>query len=315
LFLEDALKEYLYHCQAKGFTPKTMKNKRQELKQLKHYLINKRGITYLENVTTYDLKAYIRQKSKSGLQPQSIVSMFKMIAAFFSWCEKEEYLKENIAKKVETPKVPKKILKGFTPQDVQAMISAFTYKNYIDARNKAIIAMLADCGLRAMELRGLVNQNVKETSILVNGKGNKERLIFISPALKKILIKYERIKRQHFKDKITTNHYFLSYKGTELSHVGLDNVIKLAGEKAGIKGKRISPHSYRHFFSVQCILNGIDIYTLSKLLGHSEVSTTQRYLQSLEDFELIKKAMPSSPLMNIGRMNYERMQDNPYLQL
>jgi integrase/recombinase XerD len=191
-------------------------------------------------------------------------------------------------------------LKGFTVGEVKAMIEVFTYKNYFEARNKAIIAVLADCGLRAMELRGLLSVNVKETTILVNGKGNKERYIFISPALKRILIRYERIKRQHFKDKITTDHYFLSYKGSEISHVGLDNVIKEAGKRAGIVNKRVSPHTYRHFFSVQCILNGIGIYTLSKLLGHSEISTTQRYLQSLEDFELIKKAMPCSPLMNMG---------------
>ncbi|MCM3394828.1 MULTISPECIES: tyrosine-type recombinase/integrase [Cytobacillus] len=306
MFLEDVLKEYIYHCMAKGYPPKTMKNKRQELKQLKEYLVERRGINELESVTPFDLKAYVRFKQQAGLQPQSIVSMFKMIKAFFSWCEKEGYLKENIAKRVETPKVPKKVLKGFNASDIQAMIDAFTFKNYIEARNKAIIAMLADCGLRAMELRGLLNVNVKETSILVNGKGNKERLIFVSPALKRILIKYERVKTQHFKDKITTDHYFLSYKGTELSHVGLDNVIKLAGNKAGVEGKRISPHSFRHFFATQFLLNAnfhgnVDIYTLSKLLGHSEISTTQRYLSTLEDFELIKKAMPSSPLMNMNR--------------
>ncbi|MEH6990591.1 tyrosine-type recombinase/integrase [Cytobacillus firmus] len=301
MFLDDVLNEYLYHCMAKGFTPKTMKNKRQELKQLKGYLVDKRGITELESVTTYDLKAYVRFKQQAGLQPQSIVTIFKMIKAFFSWCEKEGYLKENIAKKVEIPKVPKKVLKGYTLTEVQSMINAFTYKNYIEARNKAIIAMLADCGLRAMELRGLLTVNMKETSILVNGKGNKERIVFISPALKRILIKYERIKKQHFKDKVTTEHYFLSYKGSELSHVGLDNVIKLAGQRCCIDGKRVSPHTFRHFFAVQCILNGIDIFTLSKLLGHSDISTTQRYLQSLEDFELINKAIPSSPLMNLTR--------------
>ena len=75
-------------------------------------------------------------------------------------------MKENIAKKVETPKVPKKILKGFTVGEVKAMIDVFTYKNYFEARNKAIIAILADCGLRAMELRGLLSVNVKETTIL-----------------------------------------------------------------------------------------------------------------------------------------------------
>ncbi|SFC09985.1 integrase/recombinase XerD [Bacillus sp. OV322] len=181
-------------------------------------------------------------------------------------------------KKVDTPKIPKKILKGFTTKEVNSMINAFSYKNYIEARNKSIIAMLADCGLRAMELRGFLTKNVKETTILVNGKGNKERLIFISPALKRILIKYERIKKANFNQKETSNHYFLSYKGSQISHVGLDNIIKKAGQRADIEGKRVSPHSYRHFFSVQCILNGIDIFTLSKLLGHSEISTTQRYL-------------------------------------
>jgi integrase/recombinase XerD len=301
VLFEDVLEEYQYHCQAKGFTKKTMKNKRQELKQLKHFLIEKRAITELESITTHDLKAYVRLKQKDGLQPQSIVSMFKMIKAFFSWCESEEYLKENVAKKIILPKVPKKVLKGFTVSDVQDMIDAFTYKSYFEGRNKAIIAMLADTGIRAMELRGLLSENVNETSILVNGKGNKERIVFISPALKRILIKYERIKKQHFHDKDTTNHYFLSYTGTDISHVGLDNIIKKAGKLAGIDNKRVSPHTFRHFFSVQCILNGIDIYTLSKLLGHSDISTTQRYLQSLEDFDLIEKAMPSSPLMNLRR--------------
>lgn len=303
MLLEDVLKEYLYYCQAKGFTPKTMKNKNQELKQLRYFMVEKRGIVELESITAYDLNSYVRLKQKDGLQPQSIVSMFKMIKAFFSWCEKEGYIKDNFATKITLPKVPKKILKGFTTEEVQSMIHAFSYKDYFEARNKAIIAILSDSGLRAMEVRGLLSLNVKETSILVNGKGNKERIVFISPALKRILIKYERIKKQHFKDKETTDHYFLSYRGTEISHVGLDNIIKKAGKRAAIEGKRVSPHSYRHFFSVQCLLNGIDIYTLSKLLGHSEIQTTQRYLQSLEDYELINKAMPSSPLMNLTKSN------------
>ncbi|MBL5867926.1 tyrosine-type recombinase/integrase [Bacillus sporothermodurans] len=228
--------------------------------------------------------------------------MFKMIKAFFNWCSKEEYLSENIARKVEIPKVPKKVLKGFTLQEVDKMINSFSYKNYFEARNKAIIAMLSDCGLRAKELRELETLNVKETTILVNGKGNKERYIFISPALKKILIRYERIKNEYFKDKYyNPNYYFLSYKGDLISHVGLDNVIKEAGKRAGITNKRVSPHSFRHFFSVRSILNSMDIYSLSKILGHSDLSTTQQYLRSLEDFDLIQKAMPSSPLMNMGR--------------
>jgi integrase/recombinase XerD len=302
LTLEEAIEEYLYHCLARGFTEKTMKNKRQEYRQLKEYLAEKRGVTVLQSITIYDLKSYVRYKQLSGLQPQSIVSMFKMIKAFFAWCEKEEYIENNIATKVETPKVPKKVLTGFTEAEVQGMIESFTFRNYLEARNKAIIAMLADCGVRAMEIRGLRNDNFTETSILVHGKGNKERIAFISPALKRILIRYERIKRQYFQDKVTTDHYFLSYTGKGLSHVALDNIVKEAGKRAGIEGKRVSPHSFRHFYSVQSLTNGgIDVYSLSRLLGHSDLSITQRYLQSLTDEQLSTTAISSSPLMNLNK--------------
>jgi integrase/recombinase XerD len=94
--------------------------------------------------------------------------------------------------------------------------------------------------------------------------------------LKKILIRYERIKDEYFKDKFPKSEfYFLSYKGIELSHIGLDNVIKEAGKRARIIDKKVSPHRFRHYFAVQCLLNNMDIYTLSKILGHSTVSTTE----------------------------------------
>lgn len=117
--------------------------------------------------------------------------MAKMIIAFFNWCVKEEYLKESPMKKVELPKVPKKVLDGFNEREVLSMINAFDYSTYQEARNKAIIAMLADTGMRAMELRTLSVKNVGESTILIHGKGRKDRVAFISPALKKILIKIE----------------------------------------------------------------------------------------------------------------------------
>jgi integrase/recombinase XerD len=298
--LEDIIEEYFYHCMAKGFTKKTMINKKQYLNELKRFLIEKRAITELESVSVHDLKAYIRGKQQT-LQAQSVVSMHKVIAAFFNWCVKEEYLKENIMKKVECPRLPKKVLKTFTPNEITALIDSFSFKNYLEVRNKAMLAMMADVGLRSMEVINLPSINVKETSILVNGKGNKERIVFISPALKKILIKYDRLKRQYFKDKtIKEDNYFLSYKGSKLSHVGLYNVVKEAGNRVGIEGKRVYPHNFRHFYACQTLLSGkLDIYSLSRLLGHSEVKTTQIYLSSLMDEQLLEKAVSSSPLMNI----------------
>ena len=93
MLLEEVTREYLYHCEAKGFTPKTMANKRLELKQFLKFLTNKRGITKLENVTTFDLKAYIRYKQSEGLKPQSVLTLYKMVSAFFNWCYRGIYLR------------------------------------------------------------------------------------------------------------------------------------------------------------------------------------------------------------------------------
>ncbi|SFC09796.1 integrase/recombinase XerD [Bacillus sp. OV322] len=78
MLFEDVLEEYMYHCQAKGYTEKTMKNKRQEYKQLKIYLKDKRAITELESITIHDLKAYVRLKQQQGLKAQSINDVEKV---------------------------------------------------------------------------------------------------------------------------------------------------------------------------------------------------------------------------------------------
>jgi len=306
MLLEDVLEEYKYHCLARNYTKKTMINKRQEYRQLKNYLQQKREITELESITSFDLKSYVRTKQVAGLKAQSIVSMAKMVKAFFNWCVQEEYLKENPMNKVALPKLPKLLLIGLTTKEVLSMMESFNNKDYLEVRNKAIIAMMSDCGLRAMEIARIKEVDVRETDIKVFGKGNKERIVFISPALKRILIKYERIKKQYYKNRIKHNdNYFLAYQGKLMSTVAVYNLVIEASKRVNITGKRVSPHMFRHYFAVQSIMAGIDLYSLSRLLGHSDVSTTQRYLQTLQDDQLSQKAASSSPLMNMnkGEMN------------
>lgn len=183
------------------------------------------------------------------------------------------------------------------------MIDSFSNKTYLELRNKAIIAMLADCGLRSMEIRGLLEVNVRETTILVNGKGNKERIVYISPPLKRILIKYERVKKEYFVGKETEGNYFLTYMGKKMSHVALFNLIKDAARRAGINESVAKPHSLRHFYDVHSLNSNsnLDLHSLSRLLGHSQVTTTIRYISSMSDEQLLNMAISSSPLMYILR--------------
>ncbi|KYG34932.1 tyrosine-type recombinase/integrase [Alkalihalobacillus trypoxylicola] len=300
MLLEDAFMEYEYHCLARNYTKKTMINKRQEYKQLKAFLVEKRGITELTSIHQADMKAYLRYKQNSGLKPQSIQSMAKQVKAFFNWCVNEEYLVKSPMDKVALPKVPKLVLTGLTTNEVVKMMNSFKGNDFLNTRNLAILCIMTDCGLRAMEVSGLKEVNVRETEILVFGKGSKERLVFISPALKKILIKYERVKRQYFKGRIKqSDHYFLAYQGKSMSTVAVYNLVKESSKRVGIDSKRVSPHMFRHYFAVQSVLSGIDIYSLSKLLGHSDINITERYLRSLDSSQLSVKAISSSPLMNL----------------
>jgi integrase/recombinase XerD len=301
----DAMEEYLVHCQASGYTSKTMKNKRQEYKFLCNFITKKRGTEdkLLKDIAVDDLKAYFRTKQLRGNKPQTILTTFKVVNAFFNWCVVEEYIEHNPMDKVERPKQPKLMLKGFTDDEVKAMIDSFGTKTYLDARNKAIIAMLADTGLRAIEIRTFkVKTLIDKDNIVVMGKGNKERNVAITPALKKFLIKYERQKAKYFKDFASTEgNYFLNYTGGEISHTALWNIIREAGKRAGVEDARVSPHTFRHYYAVNTLLNGKDLYMLSRLLGHSDVSTTQRYLQTLDDKTLIQRGIDISPLMNFGK--------------
>ncbi|GIN88441.1 integrase [Heyndrickxia sporothermodurans] len=301
----DAMDEYLVHCLASGYTNKTMKNKRQEYKFLSNFITKKRGTEdkLLKDIAVADLKAYFRGKQLRGNKPQTILTTFKAVNAFFNWCVSEDYIEHNPMDKVERPKQPKLMLKGFTDDEVKAMIDSFGTRTYLDARNKAIIAMLADTGLRAIEIRTFkVKTLIDKDNIVVMGKGNKERNVPITPALKKFLIKFERQTTKYFKDfASTTDNYFLNYTGGEISHTSLWNIIREAGKRAKVEDARVSPHTFRHYYAVNALLNGKDLYTLSRLLGHSCITTTQVYLRGLDDKTLIQRGIDISPLMNFGK--------------
>ena len=100
----------------------------------------------------------------------------------------------NIAKKVSWLREKKVIIDTFTDKEVRKMLDVYKFDSYINARNMCIMAVLFDTGIRNLELCNLSKLDVRESVIYILGKGNKERLVPISPYLKKIMIKYERIR-------------------------------------------------------------------------------------------------------------------------
>lgn len=143
--------------------------------------------------------------------------------------------------------------------------------------------------------------DVRDTVILVHGKGNKERYVPISPALKKTFIKYERIKAEYIKNKlIEEDCYFYSYRDKRLTVESIERVVKETGTLAKVrKDLRCSPHTIRHYYAQFMLRQGLDVYTVSRLLGHENIMITKRYLQSLRDEEIVSMSVDTSPLMKL----------------
>ncbi|CEQ31857.1 tyrosine recombinase XerC [[Clostridium] sordellii] len=302
MFLDDVYKEYMYEIQIKNYSERTIKGYKNNLNKFFNYCKSEHKITELEEINHIHIKQYLNFLKGRNLSETYINTILKNIRSFYTYCYKEEYCL-NVAKKVSCLKENKVIIQTFTDSEVRKMLDAYRMDTYINARNKCIVALLIDTGIRNSELCGITRLDVKDTVIHILGKVRKERIVPISPMLKKIMIKYERIRDMYLKDNILSyNNYFLSYRCRPLTVEAIERVLKIAGERARVRDTiRCSPHTCRHYFAQTQLRNGLDIYSLSRLLGHETVDITKRYLQSIKDEKIIEMSISTSPLMNLRR--------------
>ncbi|WP_085508995.1 tyrosine-type recombinase/integrase [Thalassobacillus devorans] len=303
MFIEDLLKEYLFHLEFKGYSTRTQRSYKTNLMAFLKYAESEFGITELEEIKSTHIKQYGMYMTKKGRKATYINNIFKAVRSFINYCIDEGYLmpKFSPTAKVQWLKESKPVINAFTPEEIRDMVNAFKTNTFIEARNKLIIMMLADTGIRNLELCQLMQSNIGATTIKIVGKGNKERYIAISPALNKYLLKYRRIREHYLKNDFNGHdNLFLSFTGKPLTVEAVERVVKVAGERAGItRDIRISPHTIRHTYAQMMLMNGIDVYSLSRLLGHENINITKRYLQSLQDEQIVENSIKSSPLMNM----------------
>jgi len=247
----------------------------------------------LQMLTTKHVRAFIEDVSKrAGMKSERLaantVRQYAMtVKNFLAWRSREEEFESSISTKVVSrvalPRAEQVVIETFTPEQLQALFRALE-KQPFPHRDKAILSVLIDTGIRASELCGLVLTCVwldaDDSYIKVLGKGRKEREIPLGRAsriaLRRYITRYRGTPRNQGEQ-----HVFLSRTGEPLTVHGLAELIEHLGEHARIKGVRCSPHTFRHTFACQYLLNGGDIYKLSRLMGHTSVKITERYLQAI----------------------------------
>lgn len=194
--------------------------------------------------------------------------------AFFRYCENENYISQNPMERVQWQKEEMPLIETFTDIEVVKMVNYYQESNFMNVRNRLLIAMLFDTGLRCHEICNLTVSDVRDTYLHILGKGKKIRHVPISDVLRRHMMKYERIRKDYLKDRVTTDfaYYFVSQKGKKLTEPTIWRVVHIAGQETGVREEiRCSPHTARHYYAQKMLRNGVDLYTVSKLLGHSNM--------------------------------------------
>lgn len=302
MLLEDVLKEFIFDCQLRKMSPKTIKGYKNNNLSLFRFFKTEYGVTQLNEVHYKLIQGYIKFLTDKGLRETYINGLIKSFRAFFKYCYKEGYIKINPMDKIEFQKEPNTLILTFTDEEVVKLIRHYSGRKFLDVRNRLIMILLFDTGIRNTELCDLKLTDVRESHLRIYGKGKKERFVPITPAINKALIQYYRVRTAYIKDKVTyeTEYLLLSQKGKKLTVETLERIVHDAAVECDVRDiVRASPHTCRHYYAQSQLRNGCDLYTLSKLLGHSNLNITKIYLKSMQDDLMFDMAVRTSPLTNL----------------
>lgn len=300
MLLADALNEFLFDCRLRKLSERTLKGYKNNNLKFLEFLRKECGIVDLERFNYKMAQLYITELSELGRKETYINGLIKSFHAFFKYCAEEEYISLNPIGKIKFQKEPIVLINTFTDDEVVKMIKFYSGgKKFLEVRNNLILTILFDSGIRNLELCSLKVEDVRETYIKIIGKGNKERHVPITPSINKALIRYNRVRETYIKDKMRyeTEYLLLSQKGRKLTVEALEHILKIVGKECNVREHiRVSPHTCRHYFAQAQLRNGCDLFTVSKLLGHSNINITKRYLNSMHDDDILKIAIKTSPL-------------------
>lgn len=257
-----------------------------------------RSIENAEEVTFQKLQSFqkylARYKTRSGNKiivdtQHAILSTLKQ---FFQWMRRQGNLPSDPAENLELPKLSAKALpnKGLTPEEVAKLFKTPNVKTKLGLRNITMLAVLYSTGIRRKELSLIDIKDIdfKEQSMLVHGKGSKERIVILGDVACSWLKAYLADSRPELERGAGGDALFLNKNGDRMSVKGLSHTVKRIYEKAGVH-KQGSTHLMRHTFCTQLVVSGCGLRVVQKLMGHSTMEYLARY--SSLDLSDLQKAM------------------------
>ena len=277
--IADVKQRFLGHLTlTKGMSTNTAAAYSDDVDKLIRYL-NDAGIG-IEHATTDDLERFVCTLQDVGIQPRSQARIISGVKSFYKFLRLEGYMETDPTELLLTPKIGRHLPEVLTIDEIDAMIACIDMSKAEGQRNRAIIETMYGCGLRVSELVGLQLSQlyIKERYVIIQGKGNKQRLVPISQvAIEQINLYLEQTRSHQVAKKGSEDILFLNRRGAMLTRQMIFHIIKQLCELAGIR-KVISPHTLRHSFATHLLEGGANLRAIQQMLGHESITTTEIYV-------------------------------------
>lgn len=291
-----ARKFYEYSTYMRGYSPATIRRYRSVITYYSRFA----QITLISEITNENIRAlFLYGRTEKHWTTNTFIVYYKSLKVFLKWCQTEGHLLSDPLANIEKPKIEQTLPVKLTKQDTQRLLEIvynypYTY-HFLRYRNHAMFSMFVFAGLRKGELLHLKFADVdivNQTIFIRQGKGSKDRIIPMSTTLSQTLKRYVQ---ERTRLKRTCPEFFVSLRqNMGFTNDGMRHLVNTIRVASGMK---FSVHKLRHTFATMMLEGGCDIYSLSKMMGHSDIKTTTIYLAA--SAEHLRLQMTKHPLNNM----------------
>jgi len=277
--VEKAVARFIRSLQERNASAHTIKAYRTDLEEFSAY-VGPQGWSDIDHVL---IRGYLSSLYERGLSKTSVARALAAIRSLYRWLAQEGVLDHNPAKLVATPKLPKKLPRVPTIEEVNTVLdSQLTESSAFAERDRVILELLYGCGIRNSELIGINLDDIRWSNevVLVRGKGKKERYVpFGESAAEAVKAYLPRRQQVLGETKRTTERALLvNLRGSRLTTRSVGRIVKQVAVSKGLSPD-VHPHTLRHAFGTHMLEEGADLRAIQEMLGHERLATTQRYTQ------------------------------------
>jgi integrase/recombinase XerC len=278
--IEKGIKKFLDSLRGERHaSAHTLRAYGNELKRFAEYLGPEARWKDVDHIT---IRGFLSHLHECGLSKVSVARGLAALRSMYKWLAREGVVQQNPAKLVATPRLPKKLPRVPTMEEINGLLnSEMPESAAFPERDRAIFELLYGCGLRNSELVGTELDDIEEANgvILVRGKGKKQRYVPLEGAAAEALKAYRQARQQLLNATgKNTRRLFINRRGGPLTTRSVGRTVKQIAVARGLPPD-VHPHTLRHAFGTHMLTEGADLRAIQELLGHERLSTTQKYTQ------------------------------------